>query len=92
MSSGKKYLRAVANIHGQTLEDVDIYSLLDAWQVKCPAVQHALKKLIMPGQRKKGDALQDLTEAADAVARAITLERARQERHRKETSGQVKGY
>lgn len=63
-----KYTR---NIRGVNL---DVYDLLDAWRVGCPATQHAIKKLLMPGQRGSKDKLQDLKEAAEAIQRAIELE------------------
>lgn len=55
----------------------DVYCVLDAFNVTCPARQHAIKKLLCAGIRGKGNATQDLTEAADAVRRAIELEKQR---------------
>lgn len=73
-ASGSKYLRAVpCSIDGK----VDVYAVLDAFAVTCPARQHAIKKLLCSGIRGKGDVLQDLQEAADAVERAIQMQRAR---------------
>ncbi len=63
-----KYTRA---IHGV---EVDVYDVLNAWKVGCPATQHAIKKLLMPGQRGSKDKLQDLKEAEQAIKRAIELE------------------
>jgi hypothetical protein len=63
-----KYIRT---IHGV---EVDVYDVLNAWEVTCPATQHAIKKLLMPGQRGSKDALQDLKEAEQAIKRAIELE------------------
>jgi len=63
-----KYSR---NIYGV---DIDVYDVLDAWEVTCPAIQHAIKKLLMPGQRGSKDKLQDLKEAEQAIKRAIELE------------------
>ena len=56
---------------------VDVYSVLEAFEVRCPARQHAIKKLLCAGIRGKGDTLQDLTEAAQAVDRAVEMERGR---------------
>ena len=69
--SGSKYLRNI-----KTTEDglVDVYAVLDAFAVTCPARQHAIKELLCSGIRGKGDAKQDLSEARDAVDRAIQLE------------------
>jgi|GEM_PF-2426037 len=53
---------------------VDVYDILKAWDVRNPAVQHAIKKLLQPGQRGHKDMLQDLREAGQSVARALELE------------------
>lgn len=63
-----KYVR---KIHGV---DIDVYDVLKAWNVTCPAIQHAIKKLLMPGQRGHKDKLNDLEEAHNAIQRAIELE------------------
>lgn len=76
--SGNKYHRrihSVEDIGGFTTADV--CSVLDAFNVTCPARQHAIKKLLCSGIRGKGDTMQDLTEARDAVNRAIVLEKQR---------------
>lgn len=57
--------------------EADVYDVLVAWNVSCPARHHAIKKLLMAGQRGVKSTLQDLEEARDAVTRAIELERAR---------------
>ena len=72
--SGSKYLRDVPCIVDGNL---DVYAVLDAFEVSCPARQHAIKKLLCSGIRNKGTVLQDLTEARDAVNRAIQMEEAR---------------
>ncbi len=71
---GKKYLRTVrCALTGETVS-ADVYEVLSAWGVTCPATQHALKKLLAAGQRGKGDRLADLRGALAAVSRAIELE------------------
>ena len=70
--SGLKYLRTVQLIEGK----VDVYAVLVAFGVRCPARQHAIKKLLCAGLRGKGDELQDLHEAGDAVDRAIQIAEA----------------
>jgi hypothetical protein len=67
--SGSKYLRDVQLVGGK----IDVYAVLVAFDVRCPARQHAIKKLLCAGLRGKGDELQDLREAGDAVARAIQI-------------------
>ncbi len=73
--SGNKYHRVVRSV--LVLDDstvADVYSVLVAFDVKCPAIQHAVKKLLCAGLRGKGDRLQDLKESKDAITRAIELE------------------
>lgn len=72
--SGSKYLRKVqCDIEGS----VDVYAVIETFQVTCPARQHAIKKLLCSGIRGKGDSLQDLTEARDAIDRAVQMEKSR---------------
>lgn len=73
-ASGSKYLRPVQLIDGR----IDVYAVLDAFRVTCPARQHAIKKLLCAGLRGKGDAMQDLSEARDAVSRAVQLQCGRE--------------
>jgi len=77
--TGNKYHRKIPCFEN-VLVTVDVYSVLEAFNVTCPARQHAIKKLLCAGIRGKGDTLQDLRETADAISRAIELEAARQSR------------
>lgn len=52
---------------------VDVYDVLTAFAVTCPAIQHAIKKLLCPGQRGSKSAAQDLREAVVSIERAIQL-------------------
>ena len=54
---------------------VDVYSVLVAFEVTCPATQHAIKKLLCAGLRGVKSGVQDLREARDAIDRAIDLAR-----------------
>lgn len=75
---GKKYLRQInsADTPGAAV-GVDVYAVLEAFGVTCPARQHAIKKLLCAGGRGKGDTLTDLKGALAAVSRAIELETGR---------------
>ena len=74
---GSKYQRMLL----QTLPEgqpgafvvVDVYDVLRAWDVTCPAIQHAIKKLLQPGQRGSKSAVQDLREAIGSIERSIQL-------------------
>lgn len=68
--SGSKYLKKIAtNPEGYS----DVYNVITAFGITCPAQAHALKKLLMAGKRGKGDILQDLSECRDAITRAMEL-------------------
>jgi len=73
-----KYIRrvnAVDDVSG--FMNVDVYSVLEAFNVTCPARQHAIKKLLCSGLRGAKDSRQDLEEARDSITRSIQLEMQR---------------
>lgn len=72
-ASGSKYLRPIQTVNGA----VDVYAVLEAFAVHCPARQHAAKKILCAGIRGKANTIQDLEEARDAIERAIQLEAGR---------------
>ena len=76
--SGNKYIRTIRGrgSNGGSVEG-DVYNVLEAFEVTCPATAHAVKKLLCAGIRGKGDRMQDLCEANDALLRAVELERQR---------------
>ncbi|CAB4241226.1 hypothetical protein UFOVP67_7 [uncultured Caudovirales phage] len=54
------------------LTTVDVYDVLRLFNVTDPCLQHAIKKLLCPGQRVGGKSFkQDLEEAKDSIVRAI---------------------
>jgi hypothetical protein len=65
-----KYLRPLPASPSVT---VDVYDVLVAFNVTCPARAHAIKKLLCAGLRGKGDELQDLRESIQAIDRSIQL-------------------
>jgi len=68
--SRSKYLRQIQTVGA---DKVDVYAVLKAFDVRCPARQHAIEKLLCAGLRGKGDEVQDLREARDAVDRAYQM-------------------
>lgn len=69
-------------IHGTDPDDyttisVDVYSVIAAFGVVCPARQHAIKKILCAGGRGKGDTEMDLRETMVSMERAITIEKFR---------------
>lgn len=79
--TGSKYLRPIRGAHEGNL---DVYAVIVTFDVKCPAIQHALKKLLCAGLRNKNTALQDLREARDAITRAIQLREQADNREKQE--------
>ncbi len=75
--SGRKYIRRIWATGIVATEmgfvDVDFYDIVNGLGIHNPAVQHALKKLMYTSQRAKGDVVQDLREARDAISRAIEM-------------------
>ena len=53
---------------------VDVYDVLKAFDVKCPAMQHAIKKMLCSGQRGVKDVEQDKREAIASIERSIQLD------------------
>ena len=56
-----KYSRTIKGV------TIDIYDVLRAFEVTSPFIQHAVKKLLMPGTRGHKDQLQDVQEAAQSI-------------------------
>ena len=52
--------------------DIDVYDILTAYHVTCPAVAHAIKKLLRLGKGHKSPA-QDISEAKWSLQRAESL-------------------
>lgn len=76
---GKKYLRSMRSaVDPNVVIQVDIYNVLVAFNVTCPAIAHCIKKLLAPGQRGKGSVLSDLQGALAALRRAIELQQERE--------------
>ena len=74
---GSKYHRTIrqtlpGDTHGLSIV-VDVYDVLQAFGVDCPALQHAAKKILCAGLRGAKGAEQDISEAANSCRRAIEL-------------------
>lgn len=77
--SGSKYIREIESVglYADSIP-VDVYCVLEAFDVRCPGLQHAIKKLLCAGIRGKADCETDLQEAIDAIKRSIILNKQRQ--------------
>ena len=70
--SSNKYEREITDRKGNSAT-VDVYDVLKAFNVTCPATQHAVKKLLCSGLRGHKDLQTDLIEAKESIVRAIEL-------------------
>lgn len=61
---------------------VDVYDVIEAFEVTCAARQHAIKKLLCSGIRGSKDATTDLRETMTAIERAIHLQEQRDRREK----------
>lgn len=71
-ASSNKYEREITDRQGNSAT-VDVYDVLKAFEVTCPATQHAVKKLLCSGLRGHKDLQTDLIEAKESIIRAIEL-------------------
>jgi hypothetical protein len=82
--SGKKYLRVIFPVEMTPDQpkapgiQIDVYAVLEAFNVTCSARQHAIKKLLCAGLRGKNEELTDIEDARDAVDRAVELQNRRE--------------
>lgn len=79
---GRKYQRTIRSCRPNETRTaalvVDVYCVIEAFGVTCPAQQQAIKKLLCAGLRGKGNKLQDLVGAQAAVCRAIEMQQVRE--------------
>lgn len=71
--SGSKYQKIIRAIPGtgQLPILVDVYCVIEAFDVQRNPIAHAIKKLLMAGKRGGKDEIQDYEEAIDAIRRGI---------------------
>lgn len=67
VTSDSKYNRPCKGI------TIDVYDVLKAFNVTCPALQHLIKKALAVGQRGHKDASEDLKDILASAKRAIEL-------------------
>jgi hypothetical protein len=77
IDNNNKYSRKIkaVNVAGQCIRVyVDVYDVLQAFNVTNSATAHAIKKLLAAGQRGAKGSVQDIEEARDSITRAVQLE------------------
>lgn len=58
------------------LSSIDVYRVIDLFEVSNPCIQHAIKKLLVSGGRGGGkDTTKDWQEAIDSISRALQMKR-----------------
>ena len=67
-----KYNRLINGLDGEPIT-VDVYDVLKAFEVKCPALQHLIKKALCTGLRGHKDVSTDLEDIRESAIRAIEL-------------------
>lgn len=67
---GNKYHKLCVGLDG-TKTTVDVYRVLEAFDVRLSGIQHAIKKLLCAGTRGQKGQLQDLQEAVVSINRTI---------------------
>jgi hypothetical protein len=70
MSKPNKYRRPIP-ARALRNNGLDVYDVLTAFDVTCPAIGHAVKKLLCAGVRGYKSQMQDMTEAVQSVLVAI---------------------
>jgi len=74
VDKGDKYNKTIHDDEGNNIV-VDVYDVLVAFDVTCPATAHAIKKILCAGQRGHKSYTEDINEAV------VSLERAKQLNH-----------
>ena len=69
MNEYKHYQKSVEH-----LKWVDVYRVLDLFNVVNPCIQHAIKKLLCAGQRGAKDERKDIEEAVSSLVRCLEMQ------------------
>jgi hypothetical protein len=85
---GGKYLVTIHPADGVGAPiKVDVYCMIEALGITCPALQHAFKKIAFCGRRGKGGRMDDIHGVFEAMWRARELEMQRQAQAMGATTG-----
>lgn len=55
------------------LDQVDVYRILELFEVTCPVAQHIVKKALAAGKRGAKDSARDMQDIADSAARWLEM-------------------
>jgi hypothetical protein len=56
-----------------TLNHIDVYRIIELYEITCPVAQHILKKAIAAGKRGAKDQAKDMVEIADSANRWLEM-------------------
>jgi oligoribonuclease (3'-5' exoribonuclease) len=62
------YFKDVGNLNA-----IDVYRVIDLWGVSNPCLQHALKKILVAGNRGVKDQIDDIEEAIISLQRYLEM-------------------
>lgn len=68
-----KYTRKLIGLNGVVVP-VDVYRVLDAFNVDNPQLQHLIKKALAAGKRGHKDIMQDLLDIKESIQSAIIMQ------------------
>lgn len=57
------------------LDYIDVYRIIDLYQLNDPCFQHALKKILVPGERGHKDLKKDIQDIIDTMQRKLEMMR-----------------
>jgi len=55
------------------LDYIDVYRIIDLYELHDPCFQHALKKVLVPGQRGHKDLTKDINDIIDTMKRKLEM-------------------
>ncbi len=71
IDKGDKYIKAIISRDGKSECRVDVYSVLDAFELNSSALDHSIKKILCAGNRGSKGWSKDLKEAINSIERAL---------------------
>jgi len=55
------------------LDYIDVYRIIDLYELHDPCFQHALKKILVPGARGHKDLINDINDIIDTMQRKLEM-------------------
>lgn len=77
LNDGNKYHKTIIGLCGTAVK-VDVYRVLDAYPTGDAALDHAIKKALIPGKRGHKDKITDYQNIIESAQKALTLVKQKQ--------------